>query len=269
MLFVWHYRRYFVPLYATTAPFSIDIVQRLGRTQYIKSIYFMNLAAKYAYIIILLSSATATLAQSIITPTQLSASYKKYPNRIDLTWQATGANHTYIIQRRTRASKSFVQIDTVAQNRYVDRNKLTTNTDYLYRVQSVDANGAASAPSKEAVGALLIMADGKNPVQKDSILLENCMKLTITDAKVTTAFFVLKFLMSSSCNLPKSAQLSLYHSADEVLDDADAFLVRQSFQTSRSRGSMTAKNVAGVTEGYLLLHVEANGGGFTVGQRIK
>jgi hypothetical protein len=229
----------------------------------------MNLAAKYAYIIIFLSCAVSTLAQSITTPTQLSASYKKYPNRIDLTWQATGSNHTYIIQRRARASKSFVLLDTVAQNRYVDRNKLTTNTEYLYRVQSVDANGAASAPSKEAVGALLIMADGKNPVQKDSMLLENCIKVTLTDAKVSTAFFMLKFLMSSKCNVPKSVQLSLYHSADEVLDDADAFLVRQSLQTSRSRGSLTAKNVAAVTDGYLLLYVEANGQGFMVSRKVK
>jgi hypothetical protein len=229
----------------------------------------MNLAAKYAYIIIFLSCAVATFAQSITTPTQLSASYKKYPNRIDLTWQATGTNHTYIIQRRTRANKSFVLLDTVAQNRYVDRNKLSTNTDYLYRVQSVDPNGVASAPSKEAVGALLIMADGKNPVQKDSFLLENCIKVTITDSKVSTAFFMLKFLMSSKCNVPKSVQLSLYHSADEVLDDADAFLVRQSLQISRSRGSLTAKNVAAVTDGYLLLYVEANGQGFMVSRKVK
>lgn len=229
----------------------------------------MNLAAKYAYIIILLSCAVSTLAQSITTPTQLSASYKKYPNRIDLTWQATGSNHTYIIQRRARANKSFVLLDTVAQNRYVDRNKLITNTEYLYRVQSVDANGVASAPSKEAVGALLIMADGKNPVQKDSMILENCIKVTISDAKVTTAFFMLKFLMSAKCNVPKSVQLSLYHSTDEVLDDADTFLVRQSFQTSRSRGSLTAKNVGAVTDGYLLLYVEANGGGFTVARKVN
>jgi hypothetical protein len=229
----------------------------------------MNLAAKYAYIIILLSCAVSTLAQSITTPTQLSASYKKYPNRIDLTWQATGSNHTYIIQRRARANKSFVLLDTVAQNRYVDRNKLITNTEYLYRVQSVDANGVASAPSKEAVGALLIMADGKNPVQKDSLQLENCLKVSITDAKVTTAYFVLKFLMAAKCNVPKSVQLSLYHSTDEVLDDADTFLVRQSFQTSRSRGSLTAKNVGAVTDGYLLLYVEGNGQGFMVSRKFK
>jgi hypothetical protein len=192
-------------------------------------------------------------------PGALTASYKKYPNRIELTWQATAAADAYIVQRRERTQKAFTAIDTVAQNRYVDRNNLRTNTDYIYCVRSFEPNGRVSTPSAEAVGALLSVADPQI-TRKDTLSLEDCLRFSITDAKITGSLAALRFLVRSGCPPPTDALITLYHSADAAPDDADLLLTRQSFDLRRTRGALTARHTGPLSPGYLLLKVEANGG---------
>jgi hypothetical protein len=229
---------------------------------------FMKLPLKYAFLFIICLLSIFTHAQQAAIPSKLSASYKKYHNRIELTWQATATDHRYIVQRRERAKKAFTPIDTVAQNRYVDRNKLRVNTDYFYCIQSVEATGAVSLPSEEAMGALLGVAEGKD-ARKDSLSLENCIHINITEAKASAKFFALKFLAQPACPAPKTAQLTLYRSDDAILDDSDRFLLRQAFNFSRTRGALTAKNTGETTRGYLILKVESNGDGFVVSGKIE
>lgn len=229
----------------------------------------MKLPAKYACFYTLCFLSISSFAQQAFVPAKVSASYKKYPNRIELSWQATAADHQYIVQRRERTQKFFARIDTVAQNRYVDRNKLQVNTDYVYCVQALPPNGTASAPSAEAIGALLAVAADKNTL-KDTMPLSSCIPLRIMEAKASAQYFVLKFLVApAACADLQVAQLSLYHSADALLDDQDRFLARQSFLLSRTRGALTAKQQGGPAQGYLLLRVEAKGREFTLSSKIE
>jgi hypothetical protein len=228
----------------------------------------MILAAKYGCFFIFFAVSAVLTAQEAIVPTKLSASYKKYPNRIELIWQATAPNSKYIIQRREQHQKKFTAIDTVVQNRYVDRNNLRANMDYFYCVQSVLQNGAVSLPSEEAAGALMGVAGGKND-HKDSLHIQDCLHLNITEAKTRNQVFVVKFLANATCSMPNTAQLTLYYSPDAAWDSSDIFLTQQSFDLFRKRGAMTAKNEAKITNGYLILKVSANETSFTVAQKIE
>jgi hypothetical protein len=192
------------------------------------------------------------------TPTGLTASYKKYHNRIELSWRATAPDHRYIIIRSTRVPRSVTYLDTVQQNRYIDRNNLRASTDYVYRVQALAANGAVSTPSDEAVGALLVIAEG-NTTGKDSLDLDQCLSVTPTEVKVTPSVYVFRFLMEKRCpKLPDTAAFRLYLSSDAQLDDTDTLLERQNVRLSNRRGAITARRQQLPATGYLLLLITAN-----------
>lgn len=218
----------------------------------------MTAPIKYLSCLAALWMPCCAIAQQPAPPAQLSATYKKYTNRIELTWAATAADHRYIVKRREARQKHSVSIDTVPQNRYVDRNNLKTNTDYLYCVQSVASTGAASTPSTEATGALLSVA-GDRDAQPDSLLLERCVKITVLEGKTTGRLWVFKFLSRNTCPSVKSVQCTLYHSNDAVLDENDTLLAQQPFNLSRTRGVLTARNNLASPTGFLLLKVASEG----------
>lgn len=198
-------------------------------------------------------------AQQTPVPAKVSASYQKYPNRIELSWQATGPDHRYIVRRRERAQAAFSAIDTVAQNRYIDRNKLRYNTDYVYAIQSVTTGGQTSPLSREAIGALLNVAN-QHAAPVDSLVADSaCLSLRLTDLKSTGQIWALRFGAQSRCRNTATAQLSLYWSANAALDSADLLLKRQDFPLTRTRGAITAAKPATNTPGFLLLKVDMAG----------
>ena len=223
----------------------------------------MNFAAKVACFLLFHLVAANAVAQATASPTGLTATYKKYVNRIELIWQATGSNQRYIIQRSEGGKHHFQHLDTIAQNRYVDRNKLKVNTDYLYSVLSLDPNGMVSAPSNVAVGALLAVADGNIGMSGDSTLLGDCLKIDFTEIKVLPRHFLLKFLAKSNCAQMDMAQLTLFWSPDPQLDPTDQVLATQLFNLTRTRGALSGIN-KGAGKGYLLLEAASNGSSFVL-----
>lgn len=191
-------------------------------------------------------------------PSELSASYKKYANRIELSWEANGAQHHYIIQRREKTQKTFTAIDTVAQNRYIDRNRLRANMEYYYRVQSVSPEGTASAPSKEAVGALLVMAN-EHKTGQDTAASGQCLQLRFSATKATSTLYSVRFMAEYTCTVDNAATITLYRSDDDVLDTHDSILAQQSFAPPRSRGAFAVRNSTGATKGFAILKVESEG----------
>ena len=202
-------------------------------------------------------------------PQGLTASYKKYHNRIELKWEATAAGHRYIIWRSTRNIRAFTRLDTVQQNRYIDRNNLRASTDYVYQVQALAGNGTVSDASAEAVGALLVIADGLTP-GKDSISLNHCIVVTPTEVKATPSIFVFRFLLEQRCaQLSGKGAFQLYYSTDTLLDQQDTLLARQNILLSRSRGALTARRKQLPAEGYLLLLIVADEKTMLVYSRIE
>lgn len=210
-------------------------------------------------------------AQAPVVTTQLSASYRKYTNRIELMWTAAPANQRYIVLRRDKRQTSFKAIDTVAQNRYVDRRDLRTDTDYWYRVQAVNTDGTASVLSPEAVGALLTVAEIQNRA-KDTLQLKDCADLKVTDAKSTATFWAVKYLMRVRCTsqLPDTLQLTLFYSPDATLDDTDVVLARQSVELRRTRGAITVPNAdKRPASGHLFVRIEAGTATLVQGKKIE
>lgn len=218
----------------------------------------MTSPIKYLLCLAALWTPCCAFAQQLVPPTQLSATYKKYTNRIELTWPATASDHRYIIKRREPQQKHSVAIDTVPQNRYVDRNNLKANTDYVYCIQSVASTGATSMPSTEATGALLGVAGGHD-APPDSLMLERCVQITVLEAKTTGRLWVFKFLARNTCPSIKSVQCALYHSNDASLSADDTLLAQQPFNLSRTRGALTARNNSAPSTGFLLLKVAFEG----------
>jgi hypothetical protein len=229
----------------------------------------MNLTKRNVFFFLFFLFSKIIFAQSLATPSDLSVSYKKYTNRIELTWQATAIDHHYIILRKERSKTSFSPLDTVRQNRYVDRKNLHNNTEYVYQVQSVEPSGTTSAPSKNGVGALLVVADG-NLAVKDSFQLKNCLNLTITEAKLSRNYLALRFLSASTCNNLTATQLSMYHSKDAILDDGDVLLTQKPFDLTRKRGALTAKNTLEKSNlAFLILQINSENGSFYVAKKIE
>lgn len=214
---------------------------------------------KYLYFFLFFFAGHFLSAQTTpATPTGLTASYKKYHNRIELSWRATAPDHRYIVVRSTRSPRSVLYLDTVQQNRYIDRNNLRASTDYVYRVQALAPNGTVSNPSDEAVGALLVIAEGST-TGKDSLNLDQCLSVTPTEVKVTPSVYVFRFLLEKRCSkLPDTAAFRLYLSTDAQLDDADTLLERQNIRLSGTRGALTARRRQLPATGYLLLLITAN-----------
>lgn len=229
----------------------------------------MNLTTKHLLLFVFSIGFLPIMAQSTTAPAGLSASYKKYANRIELSWKATAAQDKYIVHRRERQQKAFTPIDTIAQNRYVDRNKLRASTDYIYRVQAVNAQGIASELSTEATGALLTIAGGSNPGQKDTLQQANCIDLKFTDARITEARIAAKFLVKHNCAAIKTAQITLLRSDNEVLDDTDEVISSQSFKLSRTRGALAGANISGKTNGYLIAKITTEAGETLVVQKVE
>lgn len=229
----------------------------------------MNLITKHLLIFVLSIGFLQVMAQSTTIPLGLSASYKKYTNRIELSWKATAAQDKYIIHRRERQQKAFSAIDTITQNRYVDRNKLRTSTDYIYRVQAVNPQGVASDFSTEATGALLTIAGGNIPGQKDSLQQANCIDLKFTESRVSETRIAAKFLVQHHCSSIKTAQLTLLRSDNEVLDETDEVISSQSFKLSRTRGALAGTNTSGNTSGYLIIKIDTEAGETLVIQKVE
>lgn len=199
-------------------------------------------------------------AQQVAAPQGLTVSYRKYVNRIELLWKPSGASCQYIVQRREAAAKIFFSIDTVAQNRYVDRKNLRVETDYYYRVMSLESDGRVSAPGQEVRGALMGIADDRKSL-RDTVFLKDCLSFRVLEGKITQQFIALTFTAASSCAIIKQADLMLYHSADAVLDDTDALLTQQKFLLSRTRGAVTTPNTGKIpASGYLILRAAAGNG---------
>lgn len=191
-------------------------------------------------------------------PSGLSASYKKYANRIELRWEANGTQHRYIIQRREKTQKAFTAIDTVAQNRYIDRNRLRANMEYYYRVQSISPDGITSAPGKEAVGALLVMAN-EHRTGQDTAASGQCLQLRFAGTKATATLYSVRFMAEYACTVANAATITLYYSEDDTLDPHDTILAQQSFAPPRSRGAFAVRNSTGATKGFAVLKVESEG----------
>ncbi len=217
----------------------------------------MIASIKYLLGFILLWVPFCAFTQVPLPPAQVSATYKKYTNRIELSWSATAKEDRYIIKRRELTQQNLIVIDTVPQNRYVDRNKLKANTDYLYCIQALTQAGITSAPSVEAKGSLLVVAGGHTAIQ-DSVTLSDCVEFTLVEAKATTRFWTLKFLARKTCSAIENVACTLYHSTDNLLDENDTLLLEKSFNLSRTRGAMTAPNDTSKRTGYLLLKVAWN-----------
>lgn len=203
------------------------------------------------------------------TPTHLVASYRKYHNRIELTWQATGSDHLYVVQRRESARKAFVLLDTVLHNRYVDRNGLQANMDYWYCVQSILPNGQRSARSVEAKGAILAVANGRLGSVDSAQQAPICMQFTVIEAKCTAKTLSFVFLAKPICTQPAAVPLTFYFSEDGVLDDKDTPLGKQVFAATRRRGAFNAPNAKQIRTGYLLMEVGEGVGASVVAKALR
>jgi hypothetical protein len=220
--------------------------------------------------LIFLFIASSLSAQKPIAPSGLAASFKKFNNRIELTWNATDANHQYKIFRAEQAKKTFEAVATVNQNRFVDRNNLEFNKSYLYRVKALAPDGSLSDDSNQAVGALVVLAMLPDFSQTNTPQpLEDCISVNLSAAKATAQSFALKFIVSTNCDMPKAVQMTLYRSDDATFDEKDDFIIQESFDLSRKRGVLTAKNQGETTTGYLLLKVETPEESFIVARKIE
>ena len=230
----------------------------------------MKFLAKNNCFSIFLFISTVIVAQKPAIPVGFSASYQKYNNRIELTWQATAANHLYKIFRREQVKKSFELIDSVSQNRYVDRKGLRMKTSYIYRIRAVTPNGSVSELSNEATGALLLVAsDIDTSITVNTQRLKNCVDVTLIEGKASPKSFTIKFSVASKCDIPKGVQLTLYRSDDALLDAQDDFLSQQSFDLTRTRGALVSNNNGEQIKGYFLLKVETNEDSFIVVRKIE
>jgi hypothetical protein len=199
-----------------------------------------------------------TFAQPAAGPTSLRASYKQYANRIELTWDAASQVQKYHVYRKLKGQKRFDLLGAVGQNRYIDRNQLYAGIDYIYVVHAVDAQGTESAPSQEATGALLTLADPRDTIKigQMPLLPDSCLKITIMDAKYKNNNYILRYLLEPSCGYNEPIQMRLYHSADAQLDASDTLLKQESLTKPAKRGALIAKNDRSApTKGFLLLEV--------------
>lgn len=214
---------------------------------------------------------TFAMAQKPAAPTNLSASYRKFPDRIELEWKTTLTNHEYKIYRKAKGKKSFDTIGSVKQNRYIDRDRkeLRPNVSYIYCVQVVTPKGLVSDMSNEDTGALLLVASEKDSAALPKQQLRGCIDINLIDSKFMSQNFILRFLVASKCSSLKTVQLTLFRSDDTVLDSTDNFLSEKTLDLARTRDSFTAKNNGEPTTGYLILKVATNEDSFTVFRKIE
>jgi hypothetical protein len=206
-------------------------------------------------------------AQRPNAPTRLTASYREYPSQIELSWLPVTGCVGYKIYRHEKNQPKFELLDSVRGTIHSDRNNLKVQPEYVYQVRAIAADGALSAGSQEAIGALLLVAKPDSPLVRDAL---TCLQLEITDATATATLFVAKFKVVSNCTKLKSVQLTLYRSDDDVLDEKDVFLIQEpAFDMSLPRGVLVQKNQGKPSKGYLLLRIEANGESVTVVRKIK
>jgi hypothetical protein len=230
----------------------------------------MKSVTKNIVFFIILFVSTITVAQKPAAPTQLEASFQKYPNRIELKWKVATANPQYKIYRRDKTKKKFELIDSVNQNRYIDKKDLKPNTLYTYHVRAVGEKGKVSDKSKEAIGALLTVASEKDtslPVSPVSI--KDCIEVTITQSKFVSQNFIFKFLLAFKCDTPPSVQLDLFRSNDDKLDEHDNLLSQEILKLPANRHSISVKNNGEPTTGFLLLKISTPTNSFVVAKKIE
>lgn len=219
---------------------------------------------------IILFISTITVAQKPTTPVNLSATYQKYTNRIELTWQVPSANHQYKIYRHEKKKKRFDLIDSVNQNRYVDKKDLKPNTEYTYHVRAIGEKGKVSEKSNEAVGALLTVASEKDTsLSVNPVLIKDCIEATITQSKFVSQNFIFKFLLAFKCDTPPSVQLDLFRSNDDKLDEQDNLLSQETLKLPANRHSISVKNNGEPTTGFLLLKISTPIDSFVVAKKIE
>jgi fibronectin type 3 domain-containing protein len=230
----------------------------------------MNSILKNCFFFVFIFVSTTMIAQKPVAPFELSASYQKFANRIELEWKTKMVNRKYNIFRSDNGKKKFALIGTVEQNRYIDKKSLKIKTAYVYRVSAVAPNGIASDFSNDATGALLIVASEKDSSNSTNVPpLKDCMDVILTDAKTSAKNYILKFTITAKCDMPKTVQLSLYRSDDALLDAQDNFLNQQTFDLTRTRGALTSNNNGESTNGYLILKIETNEDSFIVVRKIE
>ena len=216
---------------------------------------------------------TTLLAQKSVAPSHLNASYQKYANRIELTWQAHAPNQRFRIFRTEGTKGRTVLLDSVRQNRYVDRIRLKSGVGYSYQVRSVAPDGALSDASNRAVGALLIVANGHDSSSLSLAprsLLKDCLTAQITEGVARPDFFAVKFAVQydKDCSPEKMVHIKLFRSDNDTLDVADQFLSEQTFELIRTRGALTTKNNGEPLTGYFLLKIEKGEESVLVTQKI-
>jgi fibronectin type 3 domain-containing protein len=230
----------------------------------------MNSISKNSLLFVFFFTSIILAAQKPLAPFELSASYQKFPNRIELEWKTKTNKDKFNVFRSDNGKKKFVLVGTVGQNRYVDKKSLKIKTAYVYRVSTVASNGIESDFSNDATGALLIVASEKDSSSSTNVPpLKDCMDVILTDAKTSAKNYILKFTIAAKCDMPKTVQLSLYRSDDALLDAQDNFLNQQTFDLTRTRGALTSNNNGESTNGYLILKVETNEDSFIVARKIE
>jgi hypothetical protein len=236
---------------------------------YVNIYNFMKFDSKNTCFFIFLFISTLSLAQKPAAPTNLKASYQKFPDRIELEWKTTVNNHQYKIYRGEKGKKPPVLIDSVNQNRYVDRKGLRVNIPYIYRVRTISPQGLVSDMSNEDTGALLLVASEKDSAALPKQQLKDCIDINLIESKFMSQNFILKFLVANKCSSLKTVQLTLFRSDDIVLDSTDNFLSEKTLDLARNRDSFTAKNNGEPKTGYLILKVATNEDSFTVVRKIE
>ena len=224
----------------------------------------MKSATKYTLFFGFLLIFSKIVAQKPVTPNSLKAS-QTFPDRIVVEWKASHASHTYQLYRNEQGKKTKVTISLGSEIGYIDRDtSLKFNKKYSYHVRAISPNGMSNE-SNEAIGSLIIVADP----QKTGILIDpkDCIDITLTQCKASTQGFALTFLADSKCK--KDVQLTLFRSDDAQLDGQDNFLTQLSFDKTRNRGALTAKNNGESIQGYLIVKVELEGASFTKSCKIE
>jgi hypothetical protein len=197
-------------------------------------------------------------AQTVPAPTALIASYKKFSNRIELSWQGAEGCKAYHIYRKENARQGFEMLGSVAQNRYVDRNRLRGGTEYIYYVRSVDQQGRVSASSNEAIGALVVVADTRDStsLQDSSAINMECLRFNISDSRYSAGYYSMRYGIQYDCTPTDTVQLRLFYSTDQRLDSTDIWLRNDYLLHPKKRGAIIAKSPFFSQKGFLLLEIK-------------
>ncbi len=229
----------------------------------------MKSIAIYSCFFLTVFISAALIAQQPPAPTQLSASYQKYTNRIELSWQGAADVHHYNIYRSEQTKKRFELIDSVNQNRFVDRKSLKYYTSYIYHVRAI-ANNSVSDMSNEATGALLAIANKHDTsLSTTTPPLKDCLDITLTQTRFVSDNFIARYSVTVKSEALQSVQLTLYRSNDSILDEQDNFLTQETLSLPSTKGAIISKNNGEPTKGFLILKIATEVDSFVVARKIE